>query len=120
MSPGRVATPESGGAVNWNQTNWAFAHASMFASELVGHGPSEPAARVPRGWAGELAKRQEGSGGWGHGPGGKNGLGYIELNIMASLSMLAMGMTKQTGWAPPADTIEKARKYLQDSSGDDG
>jgi hypothetical protein len=111
---------EGGAPVNWNQTTWGVAHAAIFAAELVEHSPSDVVTKAVRRWADDLVKRQETTGGWGHGPGGKNGLGYIELNIVASLSMLGMGMAKQTGWTPPAEPVARAKKYLEDSAGGDG
>src|SRR6185369_4209262 len=101
-------------------SNWGLVHATIFASEVLAHSPSDVVEKSLKGWADEVAKRQETSGGWAHGPGGKNGLGYIELNIVASLSVLGLGMASHEGWDPPAETVAKAKKYLQDSSGEDG
>jgi hypothetical protein len=109
----------SGGA-NWNQSNWGYVHAAIFLGEVQARSPDAEVATELSNLAAEIAKRQEATGGWAHGPGGPNALGYVELNIVSGLAMMGMGAAKQTGWTPPDAVVAKARKYLEDSSGGDG
>ena len=119
MGRGEGGAAPSGGA-NWNQENWGFAHGAIFLGELQARSPDEGVRSALRAAAEGLATRQEKSGGWAHGPGGPNALGYVELNIVSGLSMMGMGLAKMDGWEPPAAVLAKARKYLEDSSAGDG
>ena len=108
------------GGANWNQTNWAVAHAAVFLGELESRSPDAEVAASLRELGDELVKRQETTGGWAHGPGGPNALGYVELNIVSGLSLMGMGAAHWSGWEPPAAVLSKARAYLEGSSGGDG
>ncbi len=116
-----VGTDGSPGSTpNTDQTNWGYVHAAIFFGELQARSPDAEVAAELKKYGAEIAKRQESSGGWAHGPGGPNGLGYVELNIMTGLAMMGMGAARQTGWDPPEAVLAKARQYLEDSSGGDG
>ncbi len=108
------------GGANWNQSNWGVAHAAIFLGELQSRSPDDEVAAALRSLGDDLAKRQETTGGWAHGPGGPNALGYVELNIVSGLSLMGMGLARHAGWEPPAAVVAKARAYLEDSSGGDG
>ena len=108
------------GGGSWDQTTWGYAHAAIFLGEIQSRTPTASVAVALREYGDVLAKRQEGSGGWAHGPGGRNALGYIELNIVSGLSLMGMGAARHAGWQPPAAMLAKARKYIEDSSGEDG
>lgn len=116
---GKTAGIDGGGA-NWNQTNWGFAHAAIFLGELQSRSPTNAVGALLRKYADTLAQRQEASGGWAHGPGGANALGYVELNIVSGLSLMGMGAARHAGWEPPSAMLAKAKKYIEDSSGSDG
>lgn len=105
---------------NWNQSNWGVAHAAIFLGELHARSPDAEVATALRSLGDDLAKRQETTGGWAHGPGGPNALGYVELNIVSGLSMMGMGLARHAGWEPPENVLAKARAYLEDSSAGDG
>jgi hypothetical protein len=109
-----------GSGPNNDQTNWGIVHAAIFLGELDARSPDADVAAELKVLGDEIAKRQEGSGGWAHGPGGPNALGYVELNIMSGLAMMGMGAAKRAGWTPPDAVLAKARQYLEDSSGGDG
>ncbi len=82
---------------SWDQTNWAFGHAGIFFGELWKRAPDDELVKSLEFVAGTLAQRQEASGGYAHGPGGKNALGYVELNIMAGLSLRSLRAAKTAG-----------------------
>ena len=44
-----------------------------------------------------LEGSQEDTGGWAHGPGGPNSLGYLELEVMSNLAVTALGLAKRIG-----------------------
>ncbi|MBL9078393.1 MAG: PDZ domain-containing protein [Planctomycetes bacterium] len=110
---------EDGGA-NWDQTTWGYAHAAIFLGELqLAGGGKKPSADLQR-IADTLCARQEVSGGYGHGPGGKNALGYIELNILAGYVACGLSVAQQAGCKVDAGTVDKLFGYTDASSGADG
>lgn len=108
------------GGANWDQSNWGVAHGAIFLGELQARSPDAEVLASLTAFAADLAKRQETSGGWAHGPGGPNALGYVELNIVSGLSLMGMGLAREAGWEVPADTLAKARAYIEGSSSGDG
>ncbi len=114
-----AAMGPSGGA-NWSQVNWGLAHAAIFLGELHARTPERGVAAALHGIASALVRNQEKSGGWAHGPGGPNALGYVELNIVTGLSLMGLGLAQQSGYEIPADTLARAEAYLQESGGGDG
>jgi membrane-associated protease RseP (regulator of RpoE activity) len=104
-----------------DQTNWGCAHAAIFLGELCARMPDDrDLKRTLSDLGASLAERQERSGGWAHGPGGPNPLGYTELNIVSGLALCGMGLATHSGWTPPKEVVEKAEAYLIASSGGDG
>jgi hypothetical protein len=116
---GQDALRPAGGA-NWDQTTWGYAHAAIFLGELqLAGGSKKPSAELQR-IADTLCARQELSGGFGHGPGGKNALGYIELNILAAYVACGLSLAQQAGCKVDAAVVEKLFGYAEASAGDDG
>ncbi len=105
---------------SWDQTNWGYAHAAIFLGELQQRSPDDGVKDKLIECGRSLAERQEASGGWAHGPGGANALGYLELNIVTGLALCGIGMAGQAGYEVPEDVIIKAAAYLSDSGGGDG
>jgi len=103
-----------------DQSNWGWSHAAIFLGELEARSPS-PKIRAALLRCGEtLVKQQERTGGWAHGPGGPNPLGYTELNIVTGLALCGLGMAQRAGYEIPGTALEKADSYLKASSGGDG
>jgi hypothetical protein len=113
------AMSERAGA-NWDQTNWGLAHGAIFLGELYQRTPTEEMQSTLLEFGKQLAERQEESGGWAHGPGGKNALGYLELNIVTGLALGGLGLAGQAGYDVPPEVIAKAEKYLRASGGGGG
>jgi hypothetical protein len=103
-----------------DQTNWGHAYAAIFLGEYLARRDDRDVERALREIGQALAERQEKSGGWAHGPGGPNPLGYLELNIVSGLALCGMGMARRAGFSPPDDVVDKAMAYLEASSGGDG
>lgn len=112
--------PAPSGGPNTNQTNWALTHAAIFLGELYARSPDDSVREGLVKCAEAIVRNQEKSGGWAHGPGGPNGLGYVELNIMTGLALSGLGMAQRAGFQPPAEALKKADEYLVASSGGDG
>jgi hypothetical protein len=108
------------GGANWNQENWGWCHALLFLAELQLRDPSDANLADVKRCAEAIRKNQETSGGWAHGPGGPNGLGYVELNIMAALALGGLGLAKQCGAEIPAAVVQNAVAYIEDSSSGGG
>ncbi|MCG3135257.1 MAG: hypothetical protein HMLKMBBP_02782 [Planctomycetes bacterium] len=114
-------TPSPSGGPNMDQSNWGWCHMAVFLGELCARpGATDDAKALLRRCGEELAKRQESSGGWAHGPGGPNGLGYVELNIVSALALQGMGMAQRAGFVPPPDVMKKAEEYIAASGSGDG
>ncbi len=109
----------SGGA-NWSQSNWGWTHLAIFLGELHERNPSPEVKELLVRAGEEIAKAQEKTGGWAHGPGGPNALNYTELNIVTGLALQGLGMAQRAGYVVPKDVIERAKLYLEQSSGGDG
>jgi hypothetical protein len=92
----------------------------VFLGELQLRSPS-PArlAAIERGVK-ALVERQEKSGGWAHGPGGKNALNYLELNIVGGYAICAMSLARQCGVDVDDAPVKKAMAYFEAAGGEDG
>lgn len=119
MSMGGAARGTRGGK-NWDQTNWGVAHAGIFLGELHARSPDPEVREALLACGKALAERQEVSGGWAHGPGGPNALGYVELNIVSGLALCGLGLAAQAGYEVPRQVLVKAEAYLKASSAGDG
>ncbi len=105
---------------NWSQVNWALAYALQFACVAAkGKAPAKAMGKI-REWVKELAENQEKSGGWGHGPGGPNALGYVELEIMSNQVLLGWALAKRAGVKLPKEALKKAVDYVDACTGGDG
>ena len=110
----------AGGDANWDQTTWGYAHAAIFLGELhLAGGGRKPSADLQR-IADTLCTRQELTGGYGHGPGGKNALGYIELNILAAYVACGLSVLQQCGCKVDGAVVDKLFGYSEQSAGGDG
>lgn len=105
---------------NWDQTTWAFGHAGMFLGELYAAQKSRRVKAELQKIVTELARRQEVSGGYAHGPGGPNALGYVELNIMAGFVLTSFGLAQQAGCTVDKKVVDKLIDYLEKSAGQGG
>lgn len=105
---------------NMDQSNWGYAHAAIFLGELQQRTPDETVRDALHFCAKRLLENQEASGGWAHGPGGPNGLNYVELNIVTGLALCGLGLAQQAGYPLPKEALEKADAYLKESGSGDG
>ncbi len=108
------------GGDNWNQTTWAFGHAGIFLGELHAAQKSRKVKAELQKIVDELARRQEVSGGYAHGPGGPNALGYVELNIMAGFVLSSFGLAQQAGCTVDKKVADKLIAYLEKSADSGG
>ena len=105
---------------NWDQTTWGYAYAAIFLGELQLAGKTRKLDDTLQEIVDILQKRQEVSGGYGHGPGGKNALGYIELNILAAYVLCGLSVCEQAGCEVDAKIVDKLIGYCEQSAGGDG
>jgi hypothetical protein len=111
---------DRGPAPNWRQSNWGYAHAAMFLGELHARSADRGVLDALHYCARRLVETQEASGGWAHGPGGRNALKYLELNIVTGLALCGLGLAQQSGYEVPEQTLKLAEEYLIESGGGDG
>lgn len=119
---GGAEAGESAGrtGANWSQVNWGLAHAAIFLGEMQARTPDPEVCDALRRIAEQLARNQETTGGWAHGPGGPNALGYVELNIVTGLALSGLGLAQRAGCTVAPDVLAKADAYLEASSSGDG
>lgn len=108
------------GGANWDQTNWKYAYAGIFLGELQLRSPQDELKPVLSDIASKLCARQEASGGFAHGPGGPNALGYLELNIVGGFVLSALGQVKQAGAELDDKVVAQLNDYLEKSSSGSG
>lgn len=118
LSEGVASRKASG--VNLDQSNWGYCHAAIFLGELQALAPEDGVREALHFCARRLLETQEESGGWAHGPGGPNGLGYVELNIVTGLALGGLGLAKRAGFEVPREALARADAYLRESGSGDG
>jgi len=116
----RFASERKPGEPSWDQSNWPLAHAAIFLGELHGRTGDPDLVKTLQRIADQLSKNQVQSGGWAHGTGGKNALGYLELNIVTGLALCGLGMARQAGCDVSERVILAARRYIKESSSGGG
>ncbi|MHC4663102.1 MAG: DUF6288 domain-containing protein [Planctomycetota bacterium] len=97
---------------NWNQENWRLGFGGVFLAEAyASHKDPNIKAKLQ-----EVVRRLEDnlepSGGWGHGPGGPNALGYVELEIISNWALATIGMAKQLGCKVDSEKLKRALDYV--------
>jgi hypothetical protein len=98
--------------LNYNATNWALAWGSLYLAEIQRLAPEEEQLERMTEWLQAIEKNQELSGGWGHGPGGVNGTGYLELQACGSVQLAALGALRRSGLKPSKAAIDRGLAYL--------
>lgn len=108
------------GRGNMSQVNWNCGYAVWLLAE--GYAVTGDRALLEK--IGELAnaivKNQEASGGWAHGPGGPNALGYLELEIVSNVCLTALGLAQRLELEIPKEPVDRGVKYVEACSGGDG
>ncbi|MHC4598923.1 MAG: DUF6288 domain-containing protein [Planctomycetota bacterium] len=113
-------TGRSSGGGNWCQVNWNAGYAPWFLAEAYkATGDARLLKKVTE-LAAQIVKNQERSGGWAHGPGGPNALGYLELEIVSNYCLTALGLAKRLGVEVDEGAIDRGVKYVVACSGGDG
>lgn len=108
------------GGGNWNQENWELGYGLMFLAEMARRTRrADVKARCAEVVA-HIERNQEQSGGWAHGPGGPNALGYLELEIVGNYLLLGLGAAKKLGLAVDADRVGRAFAWIEQTAGPDG
>lgn len=108
-----------GGGANWNQINWELSYGEIFLGELARKKRPDLRAKVGE-VAQQLLANQEKSGGWAHGPGGPNALGYVELEIMSNWALMGLGLAQKDGVKLDAAKLDKAYAWIEQTSNGDG
>jgi hypothetical protein len=127
-SSGGGETPPGGGGdqaraeggANWSQVNWSLAYGGIFLVEAARALGSAPAAEKAAWAAQELAKNEEGSGGFAHGPGGPNALGYVELEILSDFALAELGLVKRLKQPVDAKQLARGLAYVEACEAGDG
>lgn len=108
------------GGGNWNQENWELGYGLMFLAEMAKKTRRPDLKAKCAELVGLLEKNQEGSGGWAHGPGGPNALGYLELEIVSNYALAGLGAAKRLGLDIDGDRVAKAFAWIEQTASADG
>ncbi|MEZ6196723.1 MAG: DUF6288 domain-containing protein [Planctomycetota bacterium] len=98
---------------NWNQTNWSLGYGGIYLAEVCARDSRSPAREVLAKVVKRLEENQEQTGGYAHGPGGPNALGYLELEIVSNFAIAALGMAKRAGIEADEARTVKAIEYVK-------
>jgi len=109
-----------GGAGNWSQVNWSLGYGTLFLAEYAAQ-TQDPAvlARLAE-LCQQIAKNQETNGGWAHGPGGPNALGYTDFAAVTNVVLAGYGAAGKVKVALAPTVIAKATSYLVATASGDG
>lgn len=108
------------GGGNWNQENWELAYGSMFLAEYAKKTKRPDVKAKLFEVAKKLEVNQEASGGWAHGPGGPNALGYLELEIVGNWSLMGLGAAHRLGYPLDKAKLAKACAWIEQTTNGDG
>jgi hypothetical protein len=108
------------GGGNWNQENWEHAYALMFLAEAARKTRRGDLKNKVAELVAKLGQNQAASGGWAHGPGGPNALGYVELEIVSNYALLGMGAAKRLGIELEPEKVSRAMSWIVGTSKGDG
>lgn len=106
-----------GGSGNWNQTNWGLGYGGIFLAQVQLVSPVNGIKEKLTWVRDTILKNMEETGGWAHGPGGPNALGYLELEIVSNYVLSALGGVQQCGIDVDKTKVDKALAYIQKCGG---
>jgi hypothetical protein len=109
-----------GGSGNWNQTNWGLGYGGMFLAEVQAVSPVKGCDDALEKIAKQIIANMEDSGGFAHGPGGPNALGYLELEIVSNYCVAALGGAMANGVEIERSKIDHMLDYIQKCGGGKG
>jgi len=109
-----------GGGANWSQVNWQLAYGGMFLAEAAARTKRADALAKLAEVAKTLASNQESTGGWAHGPGGPNGLGYVELEIMSNYALAQLGCAQRLKAPVDKKLLAAGLKYVEECVATEG
>jgi hypothetical protein len=109
-----------GGRGNWNQINWELGYGLMFLTEVARKTRRADVLEKCRELVRIIEVNQEASGGWAHGPGGPNALGYVELEIVGNYLLTGLGAARRLELELNEDKLSKALTWIEGTSPGDG
>jgi hypothetical protein len=108
------------GGGNWNQENWELGYGLMFLSEMAKRTRRPELKAKCAELVARLQQNQEQSGGWAHGPGGPNALGYLELEIVGNYALLGLGAAHRLGLDIDEPKVGRALAWIESTASGDG
>jgi hypothetical protein len=109
----------SGGG-NWSQVNWSLGYGAMFLAEYLRHADDAAVRQKLEEVCRAIEENQEPNGGWAHGPGGPNALGYTDFAAVTNVVLTGYGAAGRAGIRVRDDVIDRGIQYLIGTSSRDG
>ncbi len=110
----------AGGGGNWSQVNWSLGYGALFLSEYLAR-TGDAAVRQKLVWVcRQIEANQEANGGWSHGPGGANALGYTDFAAVTNVVLSGYGAAGRVKIKLQPKTVSKAINYLVGTAAADG
>lgn len=109
-----------GGGGNWSQVNWSLGYGALFLAEFLRHAEDAAVMRKLEEVCRAIEANQEGNGGWAHGPGGANALGYTDFAAVTNVVLSGYGAAGQVGVELRQDVVDRTVNYLVGTSNGDG
>jgi Family of unknown function (DUF6288) len=108
------------GGGNWNQENWELGYGLMFLAEMARRTRRQDVLAKCQELVVRIERNQEESGGWAHGPGGPNALGYLELEIVGNYLLAGLGAARSLELEVDTDGVARALEWIVGTSPGDG
>lgn len=105
---------------NTNQVNWSLGFGTLFLAEWIAGREDKGALRRLGELCAAIEANQEANGGWAHGPGGPNRLGYTDFAAVTALVLAGYGAAGQVKAPVKAAVVERGIAYLAGTAGTGG
>ncbi len=105
----------------WDQRTWAYGHGAIFLAEYLAAGGTAATPADLQRYVDWIERAQSAAGGWGHHPLAKVcPHGYVEINCVTGLCVLALGFAERVGAKVAPATIDRGVDYMRRSTLPDG
>jgi hypothetical protein len=120
ISSAVLDTSRIAGGANTSQANWCLGFGALFLAEYIAHKDDKTARRRLEEVVNRLVANQEANGGWAHGPGGANALGYTDFVAVTAVCLAGLGGARRIGITVDPGCIRRAQTYIEGTASPEG